>query len=302
MRLMAAPSTECAGFLHELRERGGAPDPVVEAAVRDILADVRANGDAAVLAHTARLDGVRLDAQTMRVSDAECDAAVASLDPGVREALALAAERIAAFHTRQRRESWFVEEPGVGVLGPIGAAPPSSRPVRAGRLGGLSVLGSHERHSRQGGRGGRGRHVHAGTEGAQRAASRPGRGPTGRRPGDLPDRRRPGHRCHGVRHGHHPPGGQDRGSREHLRGDGQAAGLRGRRHRHAGRAQRGGGDRRRGGPGRLGRGGPPGPGRARPHGLGHLHHTAGGGGRCGPGGGGAAAGSACPAAPLRSRP
>jgi len=119
MRLMAAPSIECTGFLRELRERVGAPDPMVEEAVRDILADVRASGDAAVLAHTARLDGVRLDAQTMRVSDADSDAAIASLDPLVSEALALAAERIAAFHARQRRESWFVEESGVGVLGQL---------------------------------------------------------------------------------------------------------------------------------------------------------------------------------------
>ena len=117
MRLMVAPSAECAEFLRELQERSGAPDAGVEATVRGILADVRASGDAAVLAHTQRLDGVRLDAQTMRVSDAECDAAIASLDPVVREALELAAERIAAFHARQRRESWFVEEPGVGVLG-----------------------------------------------------------------------------------------------------------------------------------------------------------------------------------------
>ena len=119
MRVMSAASEECAGFLRELRERGRAPDPAVEAAVRAILEDVRERGDAALLAHTERLDGVRLDAQTLRVAEAECDAALASLDPSVREALALAADRIGAFHTRQRRESWFVEEAGTGVLGQL---------------------------------------------------------------------------------------------------------------------------------------------------------------------------------------
>jgi histidinol dehydrogenase len=119
MRVMSAASAECAGFLHELRERGRAPDPAVETAVRAILDDVRARGDAAVLAHTERLDGVRLDAETLRVSDAECDAALASLDPGVRQALALAADRITTFHARQRRESWFAEEAGTGVLGQV---------------------------------------------------------------------------------------------------------------------------------------------------------------------------------------
>jgi histidinol dehydrogenase len=119
MRVMSAASEECAGFLHALRERGRAPDPAVETAVRAILEDVRERGDAAVLAHTERLDGVRLDSQTLRVAEAECDAALASLDPSVREALALAAERIGAFHARQRRESWFVEEAGTGVLGQL---------------------------------------------------------------------------------------------------------------------------------------------------------------------------------------
>ena len=65
MRVMAAASEECAGFLRGLRERGRAPDPAVEAAVRAILDDVRERGDAAVLAHTERLDGVRLDAQAL---------------------------------------------------------------------------------------------------------------------------------------------------------------------------------------------------------------------------------------------
>jgi histidinol dehydrogenase len=119
MRVMSAASEDCAGFLRERRARGHAPDPAVEAAVRAILEDVRQRGDAAVLAHTERLDGVRLDAQTLRVPEAECDAALASLDPGVREALALAADRIGAFHARQRRESWFAEEAGTGVLGQL---------------------------------------------------------------------------------------------------------------------------------------------------------------------------------------
>jgi histidinol dehydrogenase len=119
MRLMAAASAECLAFLQGLRSRGGTIDPGVESAVRAILDDVRLRGDAAVWAHTERLDGVRLDAATMRVSTAACDAALASLDAAVRDDLALAAERIRAFHARQRRESWFAEEPGTGVMGQV---------------------------------------------------------------------------------------------------------------------------------------------------------------------------------------
>lgn len=119
MRVISGGSAECAAFLREWRGRAAAADPIVETAVRAILEDVRARGDAAVLAHTERLDDVRLDAGSMRVPEAECEAALASLEPALRDALALAAERIEAFHARQRRASWFVDEAGTGVFGQL---------------------------------------------------------------------------------------------------------------------------------------------------------------------------------------
>ena len=66
MRLMTAGSAACAEFLEALRGRGGAPDPTVEAAVRGILEDVRCRGDAAVFAHTERLDGVQIGRASCR--------------------------------------------------------------------------------------------------------------------------------------------------------------------------------------------------------------------------------------------
>jgi histidinol dehydrogenase len=119
MRVIVDGSAEGAAFLREWQGRATTADPVVETAVRAILEDVRARGDAAVLAHTERLDGVRMDADSMRVPEAACEAALASLDPVLRDALALAAERIEAFHARQRRASWFVDEAGTGVLGQL---------------------------------------------------------------------------------------------------------------------------------------------------------------------------------------
>lgn len=119
MRLMEAGSAECAGFLQALRRRGTIPDPAVEATVRAILEDVRTRGDAALFDHAARLDGARLTRDTIAVTDAERETAAASIEPDVRKALALAARRIEAFHRRQRRESWFVEEEGTGLLGQL---------------------------------------------------------------------------------------------------------------------------------------------------------------------------------------
>ncbi|HYL81928.1 MAG TPA: histidinol dehydrogenase, partial [Candidatus Acidoferrum sp.] len=119
MRLLTAGSAEATAFLARLRERTRVPAPEVRAAVSAILEDVRLRGDAALFEYTEKLDGIRLDGKTIRVPAAEVEAAALSLDPSLREALALAASRIEAFHRRQHRESWFYEEEGAGLLGQL---------------------------------------------------------------------------------------------------------------------------------------------------------------------------------------
>jgi histidinol dehydrogenase len=74
----------------------------VDAAVAAIIADVRARGDAAVLALTARFDRLELTAATMAISAGEVDAAIARVSAEDRAALELAAARIRAYHDRQR--------------------------------------------------------------------------------------------------------------------------------------------------------------------------------------------------------
>jgi len=74
----------------------------VDSAVRAILADVRARGDAAVLDYTRRFDRLDLTAATMRVSEAEFDAAEGKIDDATRAALILARDRIRSHHERQK--------------------------------------------------------------------------------------------------------------------------------------------------------------------------------------------------------
>ena len=70
--------------------------------VREIIARVRAEGDAAVLDYTAQFDRLTLSADALRVTDAEIDAAMAACTPEVRAALEVAAARIRAYHETQR--------------------------------------------------------------------------------------------------------------------------------------------------------------------------------------------------------
>jgi histidinol dehydrogenase len=99
-----------ARFLQLKRES----DVVVDAVVADILTDVQARGDAAVLELTAKFDGLALTAETLAFSRAEMDAAIATVPAGERAALELAAERIRAYHEKQLpQDAWFQDEAGV---------------------------------------------------------------------------------------------------------------------------------------------------------------------------------------------
>ncbi|WP_026784389.1 histidinol dehydrogenase [Pleomorphomonas koreensis] len=76
----------------------------VDAAVADIIADVRARGDAALHDWTVKLDRFDSRAAGLRVSEAEIDAAVAEVKPEVMEALKLARDRIDSHHAGQKPE------------------------------------------------------------------------------------------------------------------------------------------------------------------------------------------------------
>ncbi len=80
----------------------GAPDEgaAVEATVRDILAAVRARGDAAVREYARRFDGTAHDA--LEVTPAEREAAVSALDPRTRADTDFAIAQVRAFAEAQR--------------------------------------------------------------------------------------------------------------------------------------------------------------------------------------------------------
>jgi histidinol dehydrogenase len=86
----------------------------IQQAVADILARVRREGDAALIALTEQFDRVRLTPQGLRVQPAEIEAACAACAPDDLAALEFAAERIRAFHLRQKPADLLWED-GLGV-------------------------------------------------------------------------------------------------------------------------------------------------------------------------------------------
>jgi histidinol dehydrogenase len=127
--------------------------------VAAIVARVRSEGDAALRDLTRKFDGFDLDASGWFIDRADCLAAWEGLEPRLRDALELAAERIAAYHIKQKPEdSESIDDAGVrlgarwravdaaGVYVPGGrAAYPSSVlmnaiPARAAGVGRLVMV------------------------------------------------------------------------------------------------------------------------------------------------------------------
>ena len=83
--------------------------------VRQILDEVRLNGDEAVRKFTREFDGTELDG--MRVSPDEINEALDALDGRMIDIMKEAAFNISNFHEKQKRNSWMAAETSGTVLG-----------------------------------------------------------------------------------------------------------------------------------------------------------------------------------------
>ena len=91
------------------------PEIDVEAPVADIIATVRKEGDKALLAYCEKFDGAVLT--DLQVSQEEIDEAVAQVEPRFLEILEKAAENIRAFHQKQVRNSFIINNTDGVVIG-----------------------------------------------------------------------------------------------------------------------------------------------------------------------------------------
>jgi len=101
MRRLATTDVNFAAAFDALLSQARETTESVDQPVAAIIADVRARGDAALIDYTARFDRLELTPGTIRISDAEINAATASIPAPLSAALDLAATRIEAFHRAQ---------------------------------------------------------------------------------------------------------------------------------------------------------------------------------------------------------
>ena len=91
------------------------PTVNVEATVSEIIAGVRARGDAALYEYCEKFDRAKLD--SLAVTPEEIDEAVAAVEPKFLEILEKAAKNIRAFHEKQVRNSFIINNENGIVIG-----------------------------------------------------------------------------------------------------------------------------------------------------------------------------------------
>lgn len=103
----------------DLRREVEYGSPEQNKTVRSIVKTIKEQGDAALLSYTEKFDGMKLDAEALRVTQEELKAAYDVVEPSFVQAIAAAAENIRRFHVRQKRNSWMDLQPDGSMLGQI---------------------------------------------------------------------------------------------------------------------------------------------------------------------------------------
>jgi len=118
MRRLDTSHADFAAQLEKLSASQEQLNPHVDKVVADIVADVRARGDAAVIDYTAEFDRLAVDSVAqLKVSKARLKKALESIDPLQRDALETAAERVRSYHERQKQDSWQYHDADGNLLG-----------------------------------------------------------------------------------------------------------------------------------------------------------------------------------------
>lgn len=124
MRFLERTDRDYESTLQSLSRRSAAVPHAIEDAAREVIATVRSGGDAAIRALTEKFEGRKLT--SLELDRTQWRAQAANVEAPVLAALERAAERIEAFHERERYPSFEMESAGARV---------GSRVTPLGRIG-----------------------------------------------------------------------------------------------------------------------------------------------------------------------
>ena len=118
MRLLDSEQASFEQELTELLAFETVNDPALLATVDDIIAQVRQGGDEVVVKLAQQVDNhpAKTFAE-LEISQEKLKQAFDGLNPTIKQALELAAQRVTSFHERQRQESWTYQDALGNTLG-----------------------------------------------------------------------------------------------------------------------------------------------------------------------------------------
>ena len=88
-----------------------------EGTVAQIVDDIREKGDEALFAYTEKFDHIRLDPESVKVTEEEIEEAYRAVDPALLDVIRKALVNIRTYHEKQRRYSWFDSQENGILLG-----------------------------------------------------------------------------------------------------------------------------------------------------------------------------------------
>ena len=99
-------------LLKKLDERGNSDNTKFLAIVKDIIANVKENGDKALIEYTNKFDSPLINISNIKVTEQEIIAGYNSISDELKETYKTAKERIIKFHEHQKESTWTYEENG----------------------------------------------------------------------------------------------------------------------------------------------------------------------------------------------
>lgn len=117
MRIQKLDENSRKNLLEDLLKRSPNNYGQYEQGVTEILANVKANGDQALFEYTKKFDQADLNAENIKVTDAEIEEAYALVDRKLVEIIRKSLANIRTYHEKQRQTSWFDSKPDGTILG-----------------------------------------------------------------------------------------------------------------------------------------------------------------------------------------
>ena len=117
MRIIKLTKETADHILENLLKRSPTQYGEQEAAVAEIIAQVRKDKDEALFHYTKKFDGATIDAASIQVTDEEIAQAYKEVDPSLLDVIRKALVNIRDYHEKQKQNSWFDSTPQGTILG-----------------------------------------------------------------------------------------------------------------------------------------------------------------------------------------